>query len=263
MLVTRIVYNAGDPDSAAISFVCLDYTTDHTGDPDWAQRNSFFNHNCPNGMRAQVNFPPCWDGVNVDSDDHQSHMAWPSGGVSGGDCPASHPKHLVTLFYEFIFQVQNFPFNNGSQPTWVWSNGDATGYGLHADFINGWPSLINGTNVLQQAINQCNANNGVGGMLGNCPPFVPYLNLTLPMPVDRRTPRSPKISGMGMESSFCLAITRSGSAMSPSRSPPIIPSPPRSSTSHRSFRLVTRQSVASPKGLPVEPSLAHRSPTII
>jgi len=173
----RRVYNAGDPDSAAISFVCLDYTTDHTGDPDWAQRNSFFNHNCPNGMRAQVNFPPCWDGVNVDSDDHQSHMAWPSGGVSGGDCPASHPKHLVTLFYEFIFQVHNFPFNNGSQPTWVWSNGDATGYGLHADFINGWPSLINGTNVLQQAINQCNANNGVGGMLGNCPPFVPYLNL--------------------------------------------------------------------------------------
>ena len=172
----RRVFNAGDPESAAISYVCLDFTTDHTGDPAWAQRNNFFAHNCPTGMRAQVNFPPCWDGVNLDSTDHQSHMAWPSGGVDGGDCPASHPVHLVSLFYEFIFEVQNFPYNNGSSPTWVWANGDTTGYGLHADFINGWPSLINGTNVLQEAIDQCNASDGVGGELNNCPPLAPYLD---------------------------------------------------------------------------------------
>lgn len=104
-------------------------------------------------------------------------MAFASGGPEGGgDCPASHPVHLVTLFYEYIFEVQKYPFNNGSDPTWVFDHGDTTGYGFHGDFLNGWPSLVNGTNVLQEAIDQCNQNNGVAGNLAECPPFVPYLN---------------------------------------------------------------------------------------
>ncbi|WVW81296.1 hypothetical protein I302_103287 [Kwoniella bestiolae CBS 10118] len=166
----------GDAASKAITYVCLDYYNNHSGDPAWAERNSFFEHNCPQGMRAQVFFPSCWDGVNLDSDDHRSHMAWPSGGVDGGSCPSTHPVRLVSLFYEFIYNVQNFPYNNGSDPTYVWANGDTTGYGLHADFLNGWPSYNNGTNVLQQALDGCNDNNGVGGELKNCPPFVPYLD---------------------------------------------------------------------------------------
>ena len=167
----------GDASSGAISYVCLDYSGSSSGNPAYAQRNSFFAQNCPNGLRAQVNFPSCWDGVNLDSSDHRSHMAFASGGPNGGgDCPASHPVHLVSLFYEFFFSVQNFPYNDPKYPTWVWANGDATGYGLHADFLSGWPSLSNGTNVLQQAIDQCNQNDGVGGNLQDCPPFVPYLD---------------------------------------------------------------------------------------
>ncbi|ORX38365.1 hypothetical protein BD324DRAFT_578097 [Kockovaella imperatae] len=172
----------GTADSASITYVCLDYNNNHQGDPAWYERNNFFEHNCPDGLRAQVFFRSCWDGVHVTSPDHVSHMAWPSGGVNGGDCPASHPVRLVSLFYEFIFAVQNFPFNNGSDPTWVWANGDTTGYGFHGDFLSGWPELINGTNILQQAIDGCNANNGVGGELNNCPPFVPYLNSSLCLP---------------------------------------------------------------------------------
>ncbi|WVQ72276.1 hypothetical protein IAR50_001826 [Cryptococcus sp. DSM 104548] len=172
---TRRTYN-GDADSKAISYVCLDYDTSHSGDTAWDQRNSFFEHNCPSGMRAQVNFRSCWDGVNLDSDDHQSHMAWPSGGVDGGDCPSTHPVRLVSLFYEFIYNVQDFPYNGVGNVTWVWSFGDVTGYGFHGDFINGWPAHVNGTNVLQEALDQCNDNNGVGGELTACPPFVPYLD---------------------------------------------------------------------------------------
>ncbi len=40
----------------------------------------------------------------------------------------------------------------------------------------GWQNGTDGTNVLQAAIDGCNADNGVGGVLSNCPPFVPYLN---------------------------------------------------------------------------------------
>lgn len=165
-----------DADSKAVTFVCLDYSGSHQGDPDWAERNSFFTHNCPNGMRAQVFFRSCWDGVNLDAPDHISHMAWPSGGVDGGECPATHPVRLVSLFYEFIYNTQNFPFNDPQYPTWVLANGDTTGYGFHGDFLNGWPAYNNGTNILQKAIDGCNDNNGVGGELQNCPPFVPYLN---------------------------------------------------------------------------------------
>ena len=165
-----------DADSKAATYVCLDYSGSHQGDPEWAERNSFFNHNCPQGMRAQIFFRSCWDGVNLDSPDHVSHMAWPSGGVDGGECPATHPVRLVSLFYEFIYQVQNFPYNDPQYPTWVFANGDTTGYGMHGDFLNGWPAYNNGTNILQAAIDGCNDDNGVGGELNNCPPFVPYLS---------------------------------------------------------------------------------------
>lgn len=45
---------SGSAADQAVSFVCLDYYNDHRGDPEWDQRNSFFKHNCPQGMRAQV-----------------------------------------------------------------------------------------------------------------------------------------------------------------------------------------------------------------
>ncbi|KAJ9114082.1 hypothetical protein QFC22_005902 [Naganishia vaughanmartiniae] len=167
----RKTFDASNPDNAAISFVCLGGGPETRDDPEWFQRNSLFNHNCPGGMRAQVNFRSCWDGKNLDTSDHASHMAWPSGGVDGGTCPSTHPVHLPMLFYEVVYDVQKFPYNNNGT-TWVFAQGDTTGYGFHGDFVNGWPSLINGTNILQQAIDHCE----VGGVLDNCPPFVPFLD---------------------------------------------------------------------------------------
>lgn len=172
----RRTFDGSSPDDLAISYVCLDYSGSHANDPAWAQRNSFFEHNCPDGMRAQVNFRSCWDGVNLDSPDHASHMAWPSGGVNGGSCPSSHPIHLPMLFYEVIYNTGSFPFNPAGTPTWVFSEGDTTGYSMHGDFVMGWEDAPDGTNVLQAAIDGCNANDGVGGELQNCPPFVPFLN---------------------------------------------------------------------------------------
>jgi hypothetical protein len=31
---------------------------------------------CPAGMMVNVRFPTCWDGVNLDSPDHMSHVAY-------------------------------------------------------------------------------------------------------------------------------------------------------------------------------------------
>ncbi|TBU27990.1 hypothetical protein BD311DRAFT_664324 [Dichomitus squalens] len=162
----RRSYNASDFAQQAISFVCLDDSDDHVNDPDWAERPNFFDHNCPNGMRAQVFFPSCWDGVNLDSPDHTSHMAYPIQNYNSGDCPESHPVHLVSLFYEMDVSVGQLDFwGNG---TWVLANGDTTGYGHHGDFTNGWD-----IDLLQNAIDNCpNAT----GNVGDCPPLAALLD---------------------------------------------------------------------------------------
>ncbi|KAI0754011.1 hypothetical protein C8Q80DRAFT_1093669 [Daedaleopsis nitida] len=157
----RRSYNASNFADQAVSYVCLDYSGAHNNDPDWAERPNYFDHNCPNGMRAQVFFPSCWDGKNLDSDDHKSHMAYPVQNYNSGDCPASHPVHLVSLFYEMFVSVDQHQY--WGPGSWVLANGDTTGYGHHGDFQNGWD-----VDLLQNAIDNCpNAN----GNVMDCPPL--------------------------------------------------------------------------------------------
>ena len=112
-------------------------------------------------MRAQVFFPSCWDGVNLDSADHTSHMSYPIQNYNGGDCPDSHPVQLVSLFYEMFLNTGDFPYHGNG--TWVLANGDTTGYGHHGDFQNGWD-----VDLLQEAIDTCTEANG---NVMNCPPL--------------------------------------------------------------------------------------------
>ena len=120
------------------------------------ERADFFQHQCPGAMRAQVFFPTCWDGVNLDTPDHKSHMAYPIQNYNSGDCPSTHPVHLVSLFYEMFVSVDQYPYVPGS---WVFSFGDNTGLGMHADFQDGWTDK----GLLQTAIDQCTEENGADG----------------------------------------------------------------------------------------------------
>ena len=112
-------------------------------------------------MRAQVFFPSCWDGVNLDSPDHKSHMAYPIQNFNSGDCPSTHPVHLVSLFYEMVVSVDQYSY--WGPGTWVFANGDTTGYGHHGDFQNGWDIAL-----LQEAIDTCTA---AQGNVMDCPPL--------------------------------------------------------------------------------------------
>jgi hypothetical protein len=51
--------------------------------------------NCRAGqlLTQAVEFPQCWDGRNLDSPDHKSHMAYGAGWPDKG-CPSSHPVPL-------------------------------------------------------------------------------------------------------------------------------------------------------------------------
>jgi hypothetical protein len=57
-----------------------------------------------------VTFPTCWDGVNLDSPDHRSHMAYSTGADwtdvgPSGNCSASHPVVVPQVMFEVMWDV--------------------------------------------------------------------------------------------------------------------------------------------------------------
>ena len=110
----------------------------------FSDTTSFPDHHCKGGIRTQVTFPTCWDGVNLDSPDHKSHVAYSlipfepyadpvirrpyTPEQERGKCPDTHPVHLPQLMYEVMFETQIFSPDewpeDGSQP-FVFSMGDA------------------------------------------------------------------------------------------------------------------------------------------
>jgi len=123
----RRTQNNSDIAQRAINMMCM-------WDGGSFQAPGFPTRSCDR-LRAEVYFPSCWDGVNLDTPDHQSHVAYPAvGDYDGGVCPKSHPVALFSLFYEFFFDTSIYTDVNH----FAFANGDNTGYGFHGDFIMGW-----------------------------------------------------------------------------------------------------------------------------
>ena len=84
---------------------------------------------CPDArrrsLRLHVTFPSCWDGKNLDSADHQSHVRYPM----QGRCPArfSHALPQISLIYRYPV--------TGAGDVQLASGGQLT---AHADFFNAW-----------------------------------------------------------------------------------------------------------------------------
>lgn len=92
----------------------------------------------------EVSFPQCWDGVNLDSADHMSHMVDTEGyqlanGSWSSRCPANHPVALPTVSYNIHYAITD----NLAVSRWVLSSDNATlpaGSSGHGDFFMGWDS---------------------------------------------------------------------------------------------------------------------------
>jgi len=149
---TLRTYNASSFAQQAVTFLCLDFNGVST------RHNELPTKECPSGIRSQINFPSCWDGVNVDSPNHKSHVAFLSTGPDSGSCTdPNYPVTLPRVFMEVYWGSADFDSYrsqamNPTQP-FVFSNGDPLGYGYHADFVNGWDA-----GVLQNAVDKCNCN---------------------------------------------------------------------------------------------------------
>ena len=120
---------------------------------------------CPvNGIvEATINFPMCWNGKDLDSPDHKSHMAtrvW-NNVKRVNECPASHPVLLPSLTEKVQYRVTEA----GSTARWRLSSDNygtekPGGYSIHADWFNGWDAKVQETwiNNCIRANKDCHGN---------------------------------------------------------------------------------------------------------
>jgi hypothetical protein len=95
---------------------------------------------CASGvMVSTVRFPNCWNGLDLDSPDHRSHMAYPT----SGRCPTSHPVVLPRLETFFRYPVGTEPIGTVTLSSGGW-------WTAHQDFLNAWEPA-----ALQQLIDRC------------------------------------------------------------------------------------------------------------
>ncbi len=116
--------------------------------------------NCPfadgttyanNRLGLVINAPDCWDGVNLDSPDHRSHMAFGGYGSWGYyKCPDTHPYVIPTFTLGAWYTVDQDLYTdikadgtwNGTQNGWHLSSDEMNkvepGKTVHADWFGAW-----------------------------------------------------------------------------------------------------------------------------
>lgn len=117
---------------------------------------------CPGGpsqsLHASIEFPSCWDGRQLDSADHRSHMAYAN--ADSGACPADHPVSLPQITYEI-----DYPGITGGPQYTLSSHG---AYTMHADFFAAWdPQVQNAlvTGCLNAGLNCIDVNRDGGELV--------------------------------------------------------------------------------------------------
>ncbi|KIW49448.1 hypothetical protein PV05_11126 [Exophiala xenobiotica] len=154
---STLTYLNTRPVADRVSFRCINEANDI---PETHYLNDT---DCVNGLRAQINFQSCWDGVNLYLED-SAHVAYLSN-IDSGVCPPSHPVPIPGLFFEVLYFTNDIDQSAGGE--FVFANGDPTGYGYHADFMNGWDM-----DVLDDAVANCLYTDVDFGVPSACPYLV-------------------------------------------------------------------------------------------
>ncbi|KAH8902473.1 hypothetical protein BR93DRAFT_972543 [Coniochaeta sp. PMI_546] len=156
---------------------------------------------CKGGIMTVHHFPSCWDGKNLDSPDHQSHMynTAKEAFQPAGPCPASHPVRMPQVAYETLWDTTQFnSMWDSSKPNpFVLSFAtDNKGYGTHADYLFGWKgdslqramdsscmfqACENGKPLKSQnvaSMNKCSVKNFVNENVDGWLPALPGMSMT-------------------------------------------------------------------------------------
>ncbi len=160
----RDMLDLSAPRTGAISFAC-DGPTAPSG-MSWKNLEEA-QAGCPVGNRigARISAPDCWDGKNLDSPDHRSHVAYASYGDWGYyKCPVTHP-FVIPAFTMAAWFTQGageiYSLVSDAMDT---SPGHKRGDTFHADFFMAWDPVVHDMwekNCIDKMLN-CSA-----GDLGN------------------------------------------------------------------------------------------------
>lgn len=161
-------WTADDTTQAALAakatgFNCLNYTrgfaTEGSLEYHYLRNKTYLDAECLDGVRFELMFPSCWNGDDLDSPDHQSHILYPEF-IKTGSCPDGFQVRTPVLLYETIWDTYQFKTYAGN---FIIANGDPEGYGYHGDFMAAWPDTL-----LQEAVDVCN---NMTGLEQDCPLF--------------------------------------------------------------------------------------------
>jgi Domain of unknown function (DUF1996) len=102
-------------------------------------------------LELAVSFPSCWNGRDLDSPDHQSHMAYPlfNGLTQESVCPPSHPVLIPKI--DLLFDFDLTPTSRPDRWRLVSDHysGGPGGASAHADYMLGWDDATMRTLVTQ------------------------------------------------------------------------------------------------------------------
>lgn len=117
-------------------------------------------------LKLAVEFPQCWDGKNLDSADHKSHMAYHREGAT--KCPPSHPVPIpkITMNVRYSVTAPN-DLRYWRLASDMYDSSLPGGMSAHSDWFNGWDR-----DTVQTFLDNCfspardcgtdNLNNGTG-----------------------------------------------------------------------------------------------------
>lgn len=138
---------------------CLSWQSSDGANPRWSP--SIPECRLPDQVRFDLFFPSCWNGRDLDSPDHKSHMAYPvvGAGRNTASCPSSHPVPVPRVSYHYSFPVLPGNADRTARTSTGWrlasdnfavGGAVAGGWSLHGDWFNGWHP-----EVLQALITSC------------------------------------------------------------------------------------------------------------
>ena len=82
-----------------------------------------------------VVFPQCWNGKDLDSPDHQSHMAYPVNGA----CPGTHPVAIPEVSFQVRYSVpRGVRSSEWRLASDLYDPSKPGGYSAHGDWFEGW-----------------------------------------------------------------------------------------------------------------------------
>ena len=134
-----------EQDTSIARWHCQSWQSDEATNPRWS--TSIPQCAAPDRLRMDIFFPSCWNGTDLDSPDHKSHLAYPVQSGIETVCPATHPVPIIRVSFHYAFGVLPDVYDPATRSSKGWrmasdmyeaSASTPGGMSLHGDWFNAW-----------------------------------------------------------------------------------------------------------------------------